>query len=244
MGGLESWEMRRMSEVTIGAAARTGATALDGDASSQPSTPRILLVQDDSLIRDALRAVLLARGQFTIIGEVGSVEHALQAVDRLHPDLAVTDWVYGIELAAALQARKSPTRVFILTANGTREYVRAAVNSGVWGYALMDLESAELTNGLRAVSAGQMFLRVSGSIMPTLPETLPDPHVQDSPLTNREREVLDLILRGCSNKDIAQGLLISVETVKKHRSNLMGKLKAHGVAELAMAAVSRGLVPA
>lgn len=234
-----------MSEVTIGTAARTGATALDGDAASHPSPPRILLVQDDSLIRDALRAVLQARGQFTIIGEVGSVEHALQAVDRLHPDLAVTDWVYGMQLAAALEARKSPTRVFILTAHGTREYVRAAVNSGVWGYALMDLESAELTNGLRAVSAGQMFLRVSGSIMSTLPETLPetlpDPHVQDSPLTNREREVLDLILRGCSNKDIAQGLLISVETVKKHRSNLMGKLKAHGVAELTIAAVSRGL---
>jgi DNA-binding NarL/FixJ family response regulator len=206
---------------------------------------RLLLADDHLLVRQALRALLETDRQFQVVAEVGSVADALEATDRLNPDIAITDIGMpdrsGIDFATELRGRKSLTRVLILTAHGHEEYVRAAVTAGVMGYVLKDSSYAELVKGLRAVAAGNMFLAVCGSTKaPVLPPQ-PTPEWL-SRITDRERDVLAGIACGCGNKDIARSLNLSVKTIEKHRGNLMRKLDVHGTAALTLFAINHGLI--
>jgi DNA-binding NarL/FixJ family response regulator len=212
-----------------------------GTPAAEEGRLRILLVEDHVLVRQALRALLETDGAFEIIGEVGTVAEALDAVERFKPAVAVTDIGLpdrsGIEFATELRARGLSTRVLVLTAHATEEYVKAALVAGVLGYVLKDASHADLVKGLRAVSTGQMFLCVCESAKaPILPE------LGESPISDREREVLTCIALGYSNKDIARTLDLSVKTIEKHRSNLTHKLDLHGSAALTLFAVNQGLV--
>jgi len=208
---------------------------------------RILLVDDHLLLRQALRALLKTDSALEVVGEARTVSEALKAVDRLKPELTLTDLSLpdgtGIDLAFELRARGSLTRIFILSAHATPEHVKAALNAGVLGYALKDVSYAELVKGLRAVIAGHMFLCVRDSDESIRAGILLGA-VQRRPsiITDREREVLTCVAHGYTNKDIARVLELSVKTIEKHRSNMMHKLDLHCAAALTVFAFNKGLV--
>lgn len=147
-------------------------------ASSANKPLRILLVDDHAPMREALKALLETDPELEIVGEAATFAEALEAVDRLKPTVPVIDIGLpdrsGIALAAELKARRSPTRVLVLTAYATMEHVRAALNAGALGYVLKDATHADLLKGLRAVSVGQMLrLHPRNSCRCTLPQQFP-----------------------------------------------------------------------
>jgi DNA-binding NarL/FixJ family response regulator len=219
---------------------------------AQTSRLRILLVDDHTLVREALRALLETESGLEIVGEAATCAEALDAVDRLKPTVAVIDIGLpdrsGIELAAELKARRSPTHVLMFTAHATKEYVRAALRAGALGYVLKDTSFADLVRGLRAVSMGQVFLRVCDPFKdPNLLHAAMEGAAEvsgHSCITSREREVLTGVALGFSNKEMARLLHVSVKTVDKHRGNLMRKLELHGVADVTRYAVNEGFLDA
>ena len=219
---------------------------------AQTSRPRILLVDDHALVREALRALLETESGLEIVGEAATFADGLEAVDRLKPTVAVIDIGLpdrsGIELAAELKARRSPTHVLMFTAHATKEYVRAALRAGALGYVLKDTSFADLVKGLRAVSIGQMFLRVCDPFKdPNLPHAAMEGAAEASwrsGITSREREVLTGVALGFSNKEMARSLHISIKTVDKHRGNLMRKLDLHSVADITRYAAGKGFLDA
>ena len=207
---------------------------------AETSHLRILLVDDHALVREALKALLETDPGLEIVGEATTFAEGLEAVDRLKPTVAVIDVGLpdrsGIELANELKARRSSTRVLVLTAHATKEYVKAALIAGVLGYVHKGASHADLLNGLRAVSIGQMYLCVCESVTAQIsrPALATDATEASwhSHVTSREREVLTGVAQGLSNKDIARSLQISVKTVEKHRRDLMCKLDVRGTAAL------------
>src|SRR5260370_24615787 len=183
------------------------ATAITRGA--QTSRLRILLVDDHTLVREALRALLETEPGLEIVGEAATCADALDAVTRLKPTVAVIDNGLpdrsGIELAAELKARRSPTHVLMFTAHSTKEDVRAALRAGALGYVLKDTSFADMLSGLRAVSMGQMFLRVCDPFKdPNLLHAAIEGAADDSwrsGITSREREVLTGVALAFSNKE-------------------------------------------
>src|SRR6266404_614903 len=218
----------------------------------ETSRLRILLVDDHALVREALRALLETEPGLEIVGEAATCADALDAVDRLKPTVAVIDIGLpdrsGIELAAELKARRSPTHVLMFTAHATKEYVRAALRAGALGYVLKDTSFADLVKGLRAVSIGQMFLRVCDPFKdPNLLHAAMEGAAEASwrsGITSREREVLTGVALGFSNKEMARSLHISIKTVDKHRGNLMRKFNLHSVADVTRYAINEGFLDA
>jgi DNA-binding NarL/FixJ family response regulator len=219
---------------------------------AQTSRLRILLVDDHTLVREALRVLIETESGLEIVGEAATCADGLDAVDRLKPAVAVIDIGLpdrsGIELAAALKARRSPTHVLMFTAHATNEYVRAALRAGALGYVLKDASFPDLVRGLHAVSNGQIFLRVC--------DPFKDPNLLQaavegaaavswrSGITSREREVLTGVAQGFSNKEMARSLQVSIKTVDKHRGNLMRKLNLHSVADVTRYAIHEGFLDA
>jgi DNA-binding NarL/FixJ family response regulator len=217
---------------------------------AQTSSLRILLVDDHAIMRDAIKALFKSDPGLEVVGEAATFAEALDAVDMLNPTVTVIDIGLpdrsGIALAAELKARRSPTRVLMLTAQATQEYVRAALRAGALGYVLKRASFADLVRGLRAVSRGQMFLCVCE---PCKTEILLHAATESaaeaswhSCVTGRERQVLMGVALGFSNKEMARSLQISSKTVDKHRGNLMRKLDLHGAAALTQYAINEGLM--
>jgi DNA-binding NarL/FixJ family response regulator len=214
-----------------------------------PRRIRIVVVDDHELLREALKALLETDPELEVVGEAADFSEGLEAAIRLQPAVAVIDLGLagrsGIELAAELKARGSPTRVLILTGHATKEYVTAALNAGALGYVLKNASRAELLKGLRMVSLGRMYLCLCESAKTQAP--MPDVAADPSPpggglrVTHRERQVLAGIARSLSSKEIARSLRISSKTVEKHRGNLMRKLDLHGIAALTRFAIREGL---
>jgi DNA-binding NarL/FixJ family response regulator len=166
-------------------------------------------------------------------------------VEELQPHVVLTGIELrdrsGIDLAAELSTRKSPTRVLILTGYAAHEYLIAALTAGALGYVLKSVGYDELIKGIHAVSAGQVFVSVreASPPAPLPPKAAEERHLHISP---REREVLAFVAQGHTNKHTARVLKISIKTVEKHRGNLMRKLDLHGAAALTWYAMDHGLV--
>jgi len=213
---------------------------------------RILLVEDHAILREGLRALLELESDIKVIGEAADVDCALAAVERLHPELVITDLALtgrsGIALISALRTRNASARVLVLTAHNTEEYIRAALNAGAHGYVLKDSGRADLLQAIRVVVRGGQFLCpsvsarvVSGFVNGTDPKGTPSP---EHLVTLREKQVLTRIALGHSNKLIARDLGLSVKTVEKHRSNLMRKLTLHNAAAITLFALRHGFIEA
>jgi len=218
------------------------------------STPaiRILLVEDHAILREGLRALLEIESDLAVIGDVSGTEAALEAFERLQPDLVMTDLALaghsGIDLIAELRKRRPATHVLVLTAHNTEEYIRAALNAGAQGYVLKDSGRADLLQAIRTVVGGGQYLCasvaakvVSGFVSGREPRRNSSP---ESLMTGRERQVLTRIALGQSNKVIARDLELSVKTVEKHRSNLMRKLTLHNAAAVTLFALRNGFIDA
>jgi len=227
------------------------ATPLAGAAETVAKI-RILLVEDHVILREGLCALLELEPDLKVVGDAMDVDKALEAVNRLRPDLVITDLALGgrsgIAFIGELRARSPGARVLVLTAHNTEEYIRAALNAGAHGYVLKDSGRADLLQAIRTVVRGGQYLcaSVSARIVSGFVNG-PEPKAAASPeslVTLREKQVLTRIALGHSNKLIARDLGLSVKTVEKHRSNLMRKLTLHNAAAVTLFALRHGFIEA
>lgn len=215
-------------------------------------TPRIRVVvaDDHHLVRQGIRALLEKASDIEVVGEAADGYQAVELVDRLAPDVLVTDIAMprldGNQAAARVRALDVATQVVILSMYSDEALVRQALRNGAKGYLLKRSVTEELLLAVRVANRGELYLSpaVSGSIVTELLALEADADLSSPSerLTAREREVLQLISEGHTNQAIAQLLTVSVKTVEKHRANLMSKLNVHDLAGLIRAAIKQGMV--
>lgn len=208
----------------------------------------VALVDDHRLLRDGLRAVIEASGEFEVVAEGADGREAIDLAAKHQPDIVVLDiWMPNLSGIGAVSGirRKSPgTRVVMMSQHDTGSYVQSALREGACGYVLKTAASDELLAALRAAMENKCFL--SPEVAQTVVESFTQPAGDlESPLdglTGREREILQLIAEGLSSKEVATRLSISVRTVESHRSAVMGKLGVHKVAGLVRFAIREGMI--
>jgi DNA-binding NarL/FixJ family response regulator len=214
------------------------------------SAIHILLVDDHPVIRAGLRLVLERQGDFRVVGEASDGREAVAAVERLHPSVVVMDLAMpnlnGIEAARQIVATNAAVSIVVLSMHSDEEYVLRALKAGARAYLLKESAEADLIAAIRAVTSGKSFFspKVSRMLVEDYVRQLQDREIEDSYelLTGREREILQLVAEGKSNKDIANLLNLSVYTVETHRANIMEKLSLHSVPELILYAVRKGVI--
>lgn len=211
---------------------------------------RILIVEDHTLLRAGLRALLLQDPNIEIVGEAENGRDAVQAVGLLAPHLVLMDLsmpgMNGIEAIMDIKRRYPETRVLVLTIHKTDEYIHESLRAGADGYILKDATHDELRIAVRSVLNGKTYLSpdISSKVINGYLGT-GNAAAGVSPwdtLTHREREVLKLVAEGHPNKYIADYYCLSVKTVEKHRSNLMKKLDLHNASTLTAYAIEKGLL--
>ena len=208
---------------------------------------RILVADDHAVVRQGLRSFLGLQDDMEVVGEASDGAEAVDAVDRLQPDVVLMDLtmpgVDGVEAIRRIHASRPVTRVVVLTSFTGDSKVLPAVRAGAVGYLLTDVEPAELATTIRMVAAGQAQLApaVTARVLRELGPDGPDRGAGHS-LTPRELEVLRLLARGLSNRQIAADLVLSEKTVKTHVSSILGKLRLADRTQAALYAVREGLV--
>lgn len=206
---------------------------------------RILLADDHAMVRQGFRMILSAQRDMEIVGEAGNGREAVELAERLKPDLVVMDVsmpeLNGIEATRRIQETSPRTRVLALSMHKDSVYVREILRAGARGFLLKDAIDRDLLAAVRAVAAGDGYLSpaVSEAVLSDYRRHVTDPL---DLLSSREREVLQMIAEGKTNKDIASALKLSVYTVDAHRGRIMEKLNLHSVGELVRFAVRKGLV--
>ena len=214
---------------------------------NDPAPTRVLLADDHNLVRAGVRKILEAHSGFEVVGEVGDGESALRALEQLPADVLVLDLTMpgmdGFEVLARAKQIRPSVRVLVLTMHASSEYVARAVREGADGYLLKDSAVQELVEAIEAVIAGRAYY--SPPVQQELSQLLRAGSTLGRPLdllTDRERDVLRLVVRGLSTKEIAARLDISPRTVDTHRANLMRKLGLRSVALLTQFALREGLL--
>ena len=209
---------------------------------------RVLLVEDHIVVRQGIKALLSEEADLEIVGEADNGREALTLVEKLHPDVVLMDismpGLNGIEATHQICQRHDDVKVVILSMYASEEYVFQVLRAGAAGYVLKQSDSSEVLTAIRAALAGGSFLS------PPISRTVIDDYIHRAeargqgddldPLTSREREVLQLLAEGHSNKEIAEQLSISVKTVESHRSNMMSKLDVSNKTELVRYAIRKG----
>ncbi len=213
---------------------------------------RIILADDHTLMRQALRVLLEDDSYIEVVGEAGDGHTALEVAASVRPDIALIDismpGLNGIDTARKLLVQQPGIRVIALSAHFDSKLVFQMIKAGALGYLLKDCALEELSCAIRTVMKGQLFL--SPSIVDVVVKdymrhapSLKDTSVFSS-LTGREREVLQLLSEGNSTKQTALRLKVSVKTVETHRKQIMDKLDIRSVAELTKYAIREGLTSA
>jgi two-component system, NarL family, response regulator NreC len=211
---------------------------------------RILLADDHTLIRRGLRALLERQNGFSVVAEAADGRQAVETAAAVNPDVAVIDIgmpnLNGIEAARRITEKRPETAVVILSMHADESYVLRALKSGARGYLLKDSPEEDLINAIRAVHNGKAFFspEISKMLAEDYMRQMRQRGVEDSYelLTHREREILQMLGEGNSNKEVATKLNLSLHTVETHRGNLLEKLNLHSTAELILYAVRKGIV--
>jgi two-component system, NarL family, response regulator NreC len=211
---------------------------------------RILLADDHGIVRKGLRLLLEQEADFEVVGEASDGREAAKYVEEHEADVAVVDvampQLNGIDAVAQMMKANPKLGVIMLSMHSDESYVLRALNAGAKGYLLKETADAELIRAIRSVSAGKPFF--SPAITKTLLEDymryLQQRNLEDSYdlLTDREKEVLQLLAEGKSNKEVAGMLNLSVYTVETHRTHIMQKLNLHNTAELVLYAVRKKII--
>lgn len=217
---------------------------------------RVLVVDDHGIVREGLRQVLQADGDFDVVGEAANGVEALAIAERERPDVILLDITMpgdsGLVVAQQLRQRVPDSRVLILSVHDDAEYVLESVRAGAHGYLRKDTTPADLRSAVRAVFSGDAYfspavakrltevLRSEAATAATV--TISAPPASLDVLTNREREVLTLVARGLLNKEIGGHLGISVRTVEAHRDSMVRKLGIRTAAGLTRFAMEQGLL--
>ena len=207
----------------------------------------VLIVDDHSVVREGLRVFLQLQDGIEVAGEAGDGEEALEQALALRPDVILMDLVMpnldGVAAMRELRARVPESRVIVLTSFLDDERLLPAIQAGAAGYLLKNSEPAELVRAIRAAHGGETI--IDPTVASRLVQTIADGRrsAADQALTRREREVLELIARGRSNKRIAFELGISEKTVKTHVGHVLAKLGVSDRTQAALLAVREGLAP-
>jgi len=211
---------------------------------------RILLADDHNVMRRGLRMLLESQSGFSVVAEAADGLAAAEQAIATKPDVAVLDVAMprlsGIDAAERITGQLPATAVVILSMHSDESYVLRALKAGAKGYLLKDSAEGDLVEAIKAVHEGKSFFspEVSRMLVEDYIREIKARGVQDSYelLTAREREVLHLLAVGKSNKDIAGLLTLSPHTVETHRRNILEKLNLHGLAELILYAVRKGVI--
>ncbi|HEU4400676.1 MAG TPA: response regulator transcription factor [Candidatus Polarisedimenticolia bacterium] len=210
---------------------------------------RVLLADDHTIVRQGLRAVLEKESDIEVVGEAADGHDAVRKTTALSPDVVVMDVTMprmnGLEAMTRIVKDGLGAKVVALTMHSSEEYVYSCLKAGARGYVLKDSASSDLVQAIRTVRNGGTYLHPSISVQ-VVDEYLgrTDPRLRlrhPDVLTSREREVLQLIAEGNTNKEIASLLVLSVKTIEAHRTRIMEKLKIHNVAGLTRYAIRRGI---
>lgn len=209
-------------------------------------TIRLLLVDDQALFREGLHTLLSLQSDFEIVGEAGNGAEALQSAARLKPDVILMDVqmpvLDGVAATRRLRAEQPECRVIMLTTFDDDEHVFEGLRAGALGYLLKDAPSAKLAEAIRAAARGESFLqpsvaaKVVAEFSRLAAPTVPRPQPLVEPLSEREIEILRLLARGDSNKEIAAVLVLAEGTVKNHVTNILGKLNVRDRTQAALRA--------
>ena len=211
---------------------------------------RILLADDHTVVRQGLRKVLEERPDWEVVAEAGDGRDAVQQAEELKPDVAILDvampLLNGIEATRQIVKRSPATRILVLTMHADEAYVNQILQAGATGYLLKDSADVDLIQAVAAVSQGKSFFSpaVARLMLDDYVRQLADKGVTDryESLSEREREIFQLIAEGKANKEIAHILSISPSTVETHRARIMEKLDLHSAAEIVLYAVRRGVI--
>jgi len=211
-------------------------------------TVRVLLAEDHLLVRAGIRALLGGLEDVEVVGEVTSGTEVLQAVIDLTPDVVLMDismpGMNGLEATRRLLDDYPDTRVIVVSMHASEDYVARALKSGAKGYLTKASAAQELEKALRAVMAGEEYIdsHVSRAALENYMRRLGDEGEEKEVLTNRQREILQLIAESLGTKEIAHRLGVSTKTVETHRKLLMERLNIHDVAGLVRYAIRTGVV--
>jgi DNA-binding NarL/FixJ family response regulator len=211
---------------------------------------RVLLADDHGIVRRGLRSLLETEPRLEIVGEAADGLEAIRLATELKPDILILDIglprLNGIDVAARVQKLEPPPWVIVLTMHTDESYILRALASGARAYLLKDATDEDLLPAIRAAAARRPYFS------PAVTSVLVEDHLrqlqarglEDSYLllTDREREVLQLLAEGRTNKDVAALLQVGVSTVETHRANLMQKLNLHNTAEIVLYAVRKGII--
>jgi DNA-binding NarL/FixJ family response regulator len=214
-------------------------------------TVRILLADDHTVVRQGLRKVLEERPDWKVVAEAGDGREALRQAEQLQPDVAIIDvampLLNGVETTRQIVKHVPSVRVLVLSMHADEAYITQILHAGASGYLLKDSADVDLIHAVEAVAQGKSFFS------PAVARLMLDDYVKQrngepsivdryETLSDREREVFQLIAEGKTNKDIAGLLFISPSTVETHRAHIMEKLDLHSAAEIVLYAVRRGVI--
>ncbi len=211
---------------------------------------KVLLAEDHTIVRKGIRALLDGVTEIEVVGEAEDGREAVEKVGQLQPDVVLMDntmpILNGLEATHQIKKQFPKTKVLILTMHTDEEYIFQFLQAGASGYLIKKTAPKELVSAIKAVYRGDSFLSPSIS-KKVIDEYLRHVEQASKPnsytqLTDREREVLQLIVEGFSNKEIAEQLHLSVKTVGNHRLNLMEKLDLHNVSDLTKYAIRKGII--
>ena len=212
---------------------------------------RVLIADDQALVRNGFRLILETRDDLEVVGEAEDGRQAIALAGELEPTVILMDVrmpeIDGIEATRQIVASGSAARILVLTTFDVDEYVYAAIKAGASGFLLKDVRPADLIDAIRLIAGGNALLgptvtcRLLERFADNQPTGQPDPTII-SGLTEREREILELLARGLSNAEIAQQLFLGETTIKSHISNLFRKLGVRDRVQAVIAAYDAGLV--
>jgi two-component system response regulator NreC len=211
---------------------------------------RIVLADDHTIIRSGLKLLLEQQPNFKVVAEAEDGRQAVELAAKNHPDVVIADigmpLLNGIEATRQIVAHDPHPDVVILSMHSDESYVLRALKAGARGYILKNSAEADLIRAVRAVSEGKSFFSpvISKMLLEDYVRRVREKEVEDSYdlLTPREREILQLLAEGKTNKEVATILTLSPYTVETHRGNILEKLNLHSVPELILYAVRRGII--
>ena len=211
---------------------------------TQSGPIKILLADDHMVVRSGLSTVLAVYDDMKLVGEAGDGEEAVRLCERLQPDVVLMDLLMprmdGVTATRIIKERWPKIQVIALTSFKEKEYVEGAIKAGANGYLLKNISAEELVSAVRRAAAGQPSL--SPEAAQVLIQRVNEPPTPGKDLTDREKEILALMVKGLSNNEIAEKLIVSASTAKFHVSNVLAKLGVTGRTEAVALAVKYKLV--
>jgi two-component system response regulator NreC len=209
---------------------------------------KVLLVDDHQILREGLRMVLDAQQGIAVVGEAGDGRQAIDMVEQMQPDVVVMDIAMpnlnGAEATRQITRRFPQVQVVILTMHENQQYLAQIINAGARGAVLKRSAGTELVQAVKAAARHESFFSPSmaAMLLDDYRMRLAKEDADDDLLTDREREVLQLVAEGKTNQEIADYLVVSIKTVQTHRAHIMEKLDMHDRTELVKYAIKKGMI--